>query len=91
MNQAGAAVLLSGIDRGGVVDVEAPLPWVLAEPLNQGRYDGLCYRFNGGSLKWECVGKELAREEEGVLRQKGDIDPGKLYHPWGKVGTLTAR
>ena len=91
MDQTGAAVLLAGVDCGWVIDVKTPLPWGLAEPLNEGRDHGLRDGFYGGPFKGEGVRKELPTEEEWVLGQKRDIDPRKLYHPWGKLGTLAAR
>jgi hypothetical protein len=91
MDETGATVFLPGVDCAGIVDMKAPLAWVLSEPLNKGRYDGVRDGFDGCTLEWEGVREELPTEEQGILRQKGDIDPRKLYHPWGKLGTLTAR
>jgi hypothetical protein len=91
MDEAGAVVFLAGIDRGWVVDVKAPLSGVLSEPLNKDVHDRLGDGFNRGPFQGKSVWKELPTEQEWVSRQKGDIDPGKLYHPWGKLGTLTAR
>lgn len=91
MDKTGTAVFFACVDRRWIVDVKAPLPRVLSKPLDKGAHAGLSDGFNGCPFEGESVRKELPTEEEWVLRQKGDIDPGKLYHPWGKLGTLTAR
>jgi hypothetical protein len=90
MNQSRTAVLLAGINGGRIVDVETPLSTVVSETLNEGVHYRGCDGFDGVSLEGEGLGKDLAGKKYRMSAQKGDIDTCKLYHPGGKLGTLTA-
>lgn len=91
MNESGAAVFFAGVDCSGIVDVKTPFADVVWEVFNQSRYDRGRYGFYRIPLKDKGLGEELAGKKDGMSTQKGYIDPRKLYHPRGKLGTLTAR
>jgi hypothetical protein len=90
MNESGAAVFFASVDRGGIVDVKTPLADVVWEVFDESRYDRGRYGFYRISLKDKGLGEELACKKDRMSAQKGDIDTCKLYHPGGKLGTLTA-
>lgn len=66
MNEAGTAVLLSGLYGRGIKDVKTPLPGFISESLDEFGHDRLRYGFNRGSLKERGVGEDLSGKKDGI-------------------------
>lgn len=90
VDESWAAVLLAGINRCRIVDMETPFSHIVPKALDECRYDRVGDGFDGCSLEVEGLRKDLAGKKDRMSAQKGDIDTRKLYHPGGKLGTLTA-
>jgi len=63
MDEAWSAVLLTGINRCRIKDMEAPLSNIVSKPLDKSRYDRASDGFDGVPLKGEGLREELAREK----------------------------
>jgi len=66
MNEAGTAVLLSGLHGCGIKDVKTPLSDLISESRDELGHDRLCNGFDRGSLKGGGVGEDLSGKKDGI-------------------------